>query len=217
MMSTTLAAVVAKLAALSIPAKAAVGVAVAAGAVGGVPVVAHQLVRPTEPEVALTQEAEPDTAEAAVEDVDATPTGSPTDPVAEEPDEVPADEDGEEGDPTDDPTETPVDPLAEQPVEPVLPESSSFGRSVAADAQDGGVDGREIAEQARVKPDAQQPERSRDAAPVQPAVPAPARPTAPAPTSSAPTEADVAPVSTPPQPGAAAPAGKPEGAPGGRP
>lgn len=116
------AAAVAKLGALSLPAKATgLGIAVALGATGGVAAYAADA-DGTEPEVVDVTEAEPT-----------------ADPVADDADDTDV-RDGDEGaeDGTDD---------GDAP-ERDLPEAAQFGQSVAADARDGGVDGQEIRERA---------------------------------------------------------------------
>lgn len=139
MSTTTLAAVVAKLAALGLPAKAA-GVAVAVGVIGGVPAVAHA-VDSSHQTPAVVETTTSPTGEPTVE-----PSTAPTD----EPTAIPTDD--ATAAPT--PTEEPSAP-APEPTRPAsdkdLPETASFGQSVAEDARDGGVDGQEIAEQARQK------------------------------------------------------------------
>lgn len=118
------AAAVAKLTALSLPAKATgLGIAVALGATGGV--AAYAADQPeADPGVVDVTEAEPtidpaDDADAPDEDADGVVDGDGDD----------AAEDGEAP-------------------ERDLPAAAEFGQSVAADARDGGVDGQEIRERA---------------------------------------------------------------------
>ena len=132
MSTTTLAAVVAKLAGLGLPAKAA-GVAVAVAAIGGVPAGAHAVTSDDAPAV-VDPTSDP---ASAPTDEPTTPTPTPSD----SPTDVPTEE------PTDDPTDDPTD----EPTGKDLPAASDFGQSVAADARDGGVDGQEISERARQK------------------------------------------------------------------
>lgn len=124
-----MAAAVAKLAALSLPAKATgLGLAVALGATGGVAAYAADA-DGTETEVVDVTEAEPT-----------------ADPVADDADDAddPADADAANGD---EGTEDGEDPAVEAPGRD-LPDAAQFGQSVAADARDGGVDGQEIRERA---------------------------------------------------------------------
>ncbi len=120
-----IAAAVAKLTALSLPAKATgLGIAVALGATGGVAAYAADAPE-TEPDVVDVTEAEPPAADPVDDADDADDTGDV--------DDVDGDEDG-----TDD---------GDAP-ERDLPDAAQFGQSVAADARDGGVDGQEISERA---------------------------------------------------------------------
>src|SRR5690606_15084040 len=140
--TTALTAVLAKLAGLNAAGKAAVGLAVATGAVGaaaGVPAV-------IEPETVVVEETttEDETVvedEVVVEDV-------VTDEVSDE-----VVEDGTEE------TEDVVADEDEDTDEKELPEAASFGQSVAADARDGGVDGQEIAARAHERNEARKAAR----------------------------------------------------------
>jgi hypothetical protein len=134
---TVLVTALAKLAALSVPAKAAsVGIAVALGAAGGV--VAHATDTPTDTdtqtEVAVTVDGATDD---AVEEPDVEGTDEGTD---------------EEGAPSE----------THQ-----LPAASDFGQWVAADARDGGVVGAEIAEAARVQAQIRQEEHAQGEPPAE--------------------------------------------------
>lgn len=115
-----LAGVLAHLAALSVPAKATLGVGVALGAVAAVPVVE---------EVTAQDVVEDGT---GVLDPDATGDGTVDAPLA----------DGDAPEPGDDVADDEVDEADEDGRD--LPAASDFGQSVAADARDGGVDGQEI-------------------------------------------------------------------------
>jgi hypothetical protein len=142
MSSTAIAAVVAKLAGLGLPAKA-VGVAVALGVVGGAPAVAHVASQDDAP-AAVESTTAPNTDPTAT----ATPTAEPTATPTAEPTATPTAE--PTATPTAEPTATPT------PTKPGkgpgdLPSAATFGQSVAADARDGGVNGQEIAARAREK------------------------------------------------------------------
>ena len=127
MSSTTLAAVVAKLAGLGLPAKAA-GVAVAIGVIGGVPVVAHD-VATSHDDSNVVNEA-PETTDGST----AHATGEATHAAKAHP------------------TRKPSAAASDEPSgSPTLPAAAAFGQSVAQDARDGGVDGQQIAQEARTK------------------------------------------------------------------
>jgi hypothetical protein len=120
----------AKLAALTLPAKAAsLGVAVALGAAGGV--AAHATDTPidtdTQTEVAVTVDGGADDAAEELETDDTDDTDD-TESTEESTDDEGA------------PSQTHQ-----------LPEAAEFGQSVAVDARDGGVVGAEVAEAARVR------------------------------------------------------------------
>jgi hypothetical protein len=134
MSSTTLAAVLAKLAGLSLPVKAA-GVAVAIGVIGGVPAAAHAVGTP-HVRVAVDETPAPTDSSTA-----GTSTGA---------------QDDEQGDATADPTAQPTATDAPTSVPSpapthTLPAAAAFGQRVAADARDGGVDGQQISQEARAK------------------------------------------------------------------
>ncbi|MDM7855138.1 hypothetical protein [Cellulomonas alba] len=138
MSSTTLAAVLAKLAGLSLPAKAA-GVAVAIGVIGGVPAAAHAVGTP-HVRVAVDETPAP-----TASSTDGTSTGARDDEqgdsqgeATEDPASQPTATDAPTAGPTPAPTHT-------------LPASAAFGQRVAADARDGGVDGHQISQEARAK------------------------------------------------------------------
>jgi hypothetical protein len=123
----------AKLAALTLPAKAAsLGVAVALGAAGGV--AAHATDTPTDTdtqtEVAVTVDGG---ADAAAEELETDST------------------DGTEGTDDTESTEESTDDEGALSHTHQLPEAAEFGQSVAVDARDGGVVGAEVAEAARVR------------------------------------------------------------------
>ena len=129
-----LAGVLAQLAALSVPTKAALGVGVALGAVGGGPVIA-----------AAAGAADPLDAGAGAPAAGAPPAAAGSDPAepadpVEPVEETGADEDGS-GQPGQEGT---TDEGAADEGEAQPPAASDFGRSVSADARDGGVDGQEI-------------------------------------------------------------------------
>lgn len=128
-MSTTAAAVLAKLAGLGTAGKTALGLVVATGVVGvaaAVPAIADPSNDPVAPVPSASSSAQP--------------TDEPT-----------------EGTPSAEPTETPDDsPTAEateapRPSPSDLPSAAAFGQSVAADARDGGVDGQEISREAHAR------------------------------------------------------------------
>lgn len=129
-----LATAVAKLTALSVPAKAAtLGVAVALGATGGVVAYAtdalDDVVEVTDDEAPTAEPTEGGDDDVAVVEV----TDDAGDPG----------EDGEVGDTGD----------------KQLPEAAAFGQSVAQDARDGGVDGQEIAARAHERNEERQAAR----------------------------------------------------------
>lgn len=131
MSTTALAAVVAKLTGLTTAGKTAVGLVVAAGAVGaagGLPAVVEPT--PEEPTAVVETEQPADDATDGSSDVEAT---EPT-----------SDEDAEGTAPGDDAD-------GSEDTEKELPEAAEFGQSVAEDARDGGVDGQEIAERAHAR------------------------------------------------------------------
>lgn len=156
MSTTALAAVLAKFAGLNAAAKGAVGLAVAAGAVGaagGVPVLVDEVSGGTD-EVAIV---EPVTEDVVDDD-------SPAEPAGEEP----ADDADAVTDPEDGTEEEPTDGSVPGP-DHELPAAAAFGQSVAADARDGGVVGQEIAE--RAKEAAQERRTAREDAPETPEAP----------------------------------------------
>lgn len=123
-----LAGVLAHLAALSVPAKAALGVGVALGAVAAVPVVEEV----TADEV-VVDAGSGASGTGAVDDGGQDVGDTPEDGLLA--DDVPAEPEADVApDGVDEPDEDGKD----------LPAASDFGQSVAADARDGGVDGQEI-------------------------------------------------------------------------
>lgn len=124
MSTTALAAVLAKFAGLNVAAKAAVGIAVAAGAVGaaaGVPAVVAEINGPSSEQVAVA------------DDPTEAPTAEPTDDPTTDP----------TADPTSEPTE---DPTAEPTDEPSgWQDFATFGQWVRTQAREGGVDGQAVA------------------------------------------------------------------------
>lgn len=121
---SVLAGVVAKLAALTVPAKAsAAGIAVAISVTGGMAV--HAVA--AEPET-------PEVTDTTGDVVDDATDGTVVDDVADG--DVDGEDDGDAEGTDDGDTKD-------------LPDAADFGQSVAADARDGGVDGQEISERAR--------------------------------------------------------------------
>jgi hypothetical protein len=128
MSTTALAAVLAKFAGLNIAGKAVVGLAVAAGtvgAVGGIPAVANHLAG--SPKDAQVAVTAPAVESTADASATQEPTEGATDAAVEAKDHGPTD----------------------------LPTAATFGQRVAADARDGGVDGQQIAAEARAKAEAE--------------------------------------------------------------
>ena len=134
MSTTALAAVLAKLAGLGSAAKATVGLAVAAGAVGaasGVPIAAHELANVGGEQVVVS------TTDRPTYDVTADPTVEPTDDATE---------------PADDATTTPGAQEAER-----------FGAMVSTQARNGGVDGQQVAAAAHERNQLRAENRAADA------------------------------------------------------
>lgn len=140
MSTTALAAVLTKLAGLNVAGKAAVGLGVAVGAVGAagggaavVDTVTAGTGTPVENE------------DAAASGVDVPPA-----PVVEDAVEQVAGSD--EAPPVDDGASTPEEGATEEPLPTRdLSEAAAFGQGVAADARDGGVDGRDVSAAARAR------------------------------------------------------------------
>lgn len=133
MSTTTVAAVLAKLAGLSAAGKATVGVVIAAGVVGvaaSAPAIADQFTGSDTPPVpGVTSSADPS------ESADGVETEKPEADATETPDAQ----------------ETPDATESSRPRPTDLPSAAAFGQSVAADARDGGVDGQEISQRAHAK------------------------------------------------------------------
>jgi hypothetical protein len=150
-MLDALTLVLAKLAALPVALKAAVGIAAATAAIGtaGVlPPAAHDT--PDGPDSGAVQTVDQD-------DTDADEAEGATDDANDDADDAAEATDEGAGRPTD---------------APVLPDAAAFGQSVAQDARDGGVDGQEVAELAKANGDANRPaDVGPSAAPVVPTVP----------------------------------------------
>ena len=148
-----IAPAVAKLAALSLPARATgLGLAVALGATGGVAAYAADA---------------PETESDVVDVTEAEPT---TDPGVDDADDLGDAADADDDDAADDTADDTADD-GDAP-ERDLPDAAQFGQSVAADARDGGVDGQEIRERAHDRNEARrgadQPERTGEPEPVDP-------------------------------------------------
>lgn len=135
MSTSTAAAVLAKIAGLSVAGKATVGVVIAAGVVGvaaSAPAIADQFTgSATAPVPGVTSSA------TASESADAVETEKPEATETPEASETPEARE----------TET------ARPLPTDLPSAAAFGQSVAADARDGGVDGPQIAARAHERND----------------------------------------------------------------
>lgn len=144
MSTTALAAVVAKLTGLGFAGKAAVGIAVAAGAIVAAPAVAHQVAEaPAPAETAVVEPVVDDPTDPA------DPTGDQDQVRDEDCDQVP-DQDGDQAQDQDQIRDQDQDEVCDpdqtqdRDRDGELPEAASFGQGVAADARDGGVDGQEV-------------------------------------------------------------------------
>lgn len=141
MSTSTAAAVLAKIAGLSVAGKATVGVVIAAGVVGvaaSAPAIADQFTgSATAPVPGVTSSADASESAEAVETEKPEATESP------------------EASETPEARETPEAPETEtaRPLPTDLPSAAAFGQSVAADARDGGVDGPQIAARAHERND----------------------------------------------------------------
>lgn len=142
MSTTALAVVLAKLSGLGVGAKAAVGLAVAAGAVG-VTAAAPAVADLVDEQVVVADEAATPTEEATEQ-----PTTEPT------------------TDPTSDPTAVPTEDPTADPTEPAdgWQDAETFGAWVRTQAREGGVDGQEIAAAAQERNQVRAAERTGDAA-----------------------------------------------------